>query len=390
MPRIDGLRGILALAVVFHHASIYHEFLFSGTWKSPPAGFYAMLGPVSVSLFFMVTGYLFWQRLVRAKGRPEWGRLYTSRLFRIGPLYLTTITIMLISVAFLTGFTLQSGRQRLALDIGRWLFTLGLLEGGVVNNYAKTTVLLAMTTWTIRFEWLFYLSLLPLSLATRNSRWHLPFTAICLAACLVWIDSYQSGRAVALFLAGMFCASMNERGLLVRIPDKVGSLLVLAALAGVFQSSDARKPTTIILLGLVFYLIISGSSVFGLLTSKPARRLGEISYGIYLFQGLVLAAVYWPAPMRTLALKSPVYHWELAVLAALILVSVSTIAHVTIELPGIALGHRIAEDVVHLVGRISRTVSRQATAALELTYSVDWHLVKAAFSRRGVRERSSW
>ncbi len=56
---LDGLRGFLALAVFFHHAAIYHRFLLDGVWALPPSRFYALLGPVGVSVFFMITGYLF-------------------------------------------------------------------------------------------------------------------------------------------------------------------------------------------------------------------------------------------------------------------------------------------------------------------------------------------
>lgn len=36
------------------------------------------------------------------------------------------------------------------------------------------------------------------------------------------------------------------------------------------------------LLGAAFYLGSSGPILFGILTSQPARRLGDISYSVYL------------------------------------------------------------------------------------------------------------
>jgi peptidoglycan/LPS O-acetylase OafA/YrhL len=335
---IDGLRGFLALGVVFSHVAVYHEFLLSGRWKGAPTNFYLVLGPVSVSLFFMITGYLFWGRLVRTQGKPGWTALYINRLFRIGPLYLAAIVAMIATVGVLTGFTLNVGKLPLAHQLGRWLVTFGVLIGGDVNGYANTSVLLAQVTWTIRYEWWFYFSLPVLSLASRNQRWHLPAT---IAACSIWLISGQNGMPVALFLCGMLCASLQETGFLLTLPDRASSLLVVVLLAGVFQFHEMVTITPIALLGLIFYLVVSGTSVFGLLESRPARRLGDISYGIYLLQGLVLAAVYWPAPMKALALESPVYHWALALVATLVLIAIATVAHVAIERPGIAFGHRI-------------------------------------------------
>ena len=45
-------------------------------------------------------------------------------------------------------------------------------------------------------------------------------------------------------------------------------------------------------LALSFLLIVSGATVFGLLLTRPARRLGDISYGIYLLQGPVLLLAF--------------------------------------------------------------------------------------------------
>lgn len=37
----------------------------------------------------------------------------------------------------------------------------------------------------------------------------------------------------------------------------------------------------------LFHLLTSGATLFGLIELRAARRLGNISYGIYLLQGLV-------------------------------------------------------------------------------------------------------
>src|SRR5215831_10336705 len=65
LSTLDGLRGFLALCVFFQHATLY----------GPPAsapGFYFYNGQVGVETFFMITGYLFWSRLVAQRGRWDW------------------------------------------------------------------------------------------------------------------------------------------------------------------------------------------------------------------------------------------------------------------------------------------------------------------------------
>ena len=61
---LDGLRGFLALAVLFHHGAIYHGYLKTGIFALPPSRFYTDLGEAGVAMFFMITGYLFWGQIL--------------------------------------------------------------------------------------------------------------------------------------------------------------------------------------------------------------------------------------------------------------------------------------------------------------------------------------
>ncbi|MBV8092031.1 MAG: acyltransferase [Acetobacteraceae bacterium] len=348
LATLDGLRGFLALAVVFHHGAFYHRFLVDGRWEPPASRFYFLLGQVGVALFFMVTGYLFWSQVVAVAGRPAWLRLYVGRVFRIGPLYLAAVAIMLATVFAETGWRLKVPAGQLASQIGAWL-ALGFMTERQVNGYSGENIMVGVT-WTLRYEWIFYLSLPLLALAARNRRLHLPLVLIGLTACLFWAAFFPPSPEFArrpiypaLFLTGMSCASLHEGGIWPRLPDRAASAMVLAFLALTFAlCSTAYTGGAVVLLGAVFYLITSGCTVFGLLISRPGRRLGDISYGIYLLQGFALGLTLRPGPMRDLALASPAYHWILVLLGAAILIVLATAAHVWIERPGIALGKRLA------------------------------------------------
>ena len=181
---IDGLRGFLALAVVMHHASVYVVYARSGVWDLPPSRFYTHLGALGVSLFFMITGYLFWDRVLSERGRPAWARLYIGRLFRIGPLYLCAVATMLLIVFQASGFHLAISARLLAGQLARWS-CFGLGGTPDVNGYYQTSMILAGVTWTLRYEWLFYLGLLPLSLLARW-RYNLEIAAAALIALIAW------------------------------------------------------------------------------------------------------------------------------------------------------------------------------------------------------------
>ena len=344
---LDGLRGFLALAVFFHHATIYHRFLRDGAWVLPPSRFYALLGPVGVSVFFMITGYLFWSQMIGSLGRPAWLRLYVGRVFRIGPLYLVAVAGMLAFVLAGTGARLNVSPSQLAGEIGCWL-ALGFVVGPDVNGYPATSSVLAGVTWTLGYEWIFYLSLPVAALAARGRRAHLPFALAGLAGSLAWTWRFSQPSAfasdpfcVAMFFTGMSCASLRAARIVPPLPDAAASALVLALVVAVFAAFPVAYATgPVILLGLAFFLVASGCTVFGLLASRAARRLGDVSYGIYLLQGLVLALVL--RPLRAASLASPVQHWALVLVCAALLVVLATATHALVERPGIALGKRVA------------------------------------------------
>jgi len=361
---LDGLRGFLALSVFFHHAAIYHAVVRDGIWQKSPSQFYTLAGETGVAMFFMVTGYLFWSRLINEHGRPAWLRLYIGRVFRIGPLYLTVIAVMLLYVLVATGATLNVTPQKLCIQLTRWL-SLGALEGYDVNAYAGTTLLLAGVTWTLWYEWVFYLSMPVLALVARYRRAHLPFALAGLLGCLFldWsglVTSRDGARAVgyaALFFAGISCGSLELSGLAARLPDRLASGLTVCLLAVVLLlRPSANSATSIVMLGAAFYLIMSGCTLFGLLVCTPARRLGDMSYGIYLVHGLVLAAVFRLPFLQTTLGASPALHWSLVMLCGAMTVVIASLAHRMIERPGIGWGRWTADLLM------SRLPQREANA----------------------------
>lgn len=352
---LDGLRGFLAFGVFFHHGAVYHRYVLDGQWALPPSAFFTLLGQVGVSVFFMITGYLFWSRMIAERGQPDWASFYIGRIFRIGPLYLVAVGMMLVVVFASTGFEIKEPIAQLLRTVLRWSM-LGLLNGPeALNGYENCGRILADVTWTLRYEWWFYLSLPVAALAARGPRTHLFAVAIGLAIGLTVLSLeigperlIRTAACVCLFFQGMCCASLEKKGLLLRAPDWATSALAIAMLLFVFTTFEtAYRAGPVLLLGIGFYLIISGSSFFGLLHARASRRLGDISYGIYLLQGLVLFFVFSIGPIKSFALASPARHWSVICLCALLLMAVAASTHHFVELRGIRVGKHIAA----LVGR---------------------------------------
>lgn len=341
---LDGFRGFLALAVFFHHAAIYHLFLLRNDWNDPPSRFYNGLGHIAVGFFFMITGYLFWSKLIAENGRVAWRKLYLGRAFRIAPLYLFAFGCIAIVALALTGFHLTVSGGALCLEIARSL-TLGVLRPIDINHFVHTDLLLDAVTWTLRDEWFFYLSLPLLAIFARSQKWHLPAVACLLSIGMVGklISPVKShSHVLDLFLWGMLAASLLSRKKTLKIPDRISSAAVMLLFLGSFNARSPVGFQSVLCMGVAFYLISSGSTLFGLLTSTPARRLGDISYGIYLLQGLPQALFFRPPIFKSIALASPIGHWSLAILASVALIGLAALTHVYIERPGIAFGKLIA------------------------------------------------
>ena len=141
-PEIDGLRGLLAFGVFVHHASIWYFFLQSGRWVVPESRLYTHLGQTTVSLFFMITGFLFFGKLLQSRARPiDWLRLYVSRCLRILPLYL----LVMVAGAVMIALIRHSG----------WVLPLA----PPWNEKSLTGLFTAGVTWTLSYEWKFYYAL---------------------------------------------------------------------------------------------------------------------------------------------------------------------------------------------------------------------------------------
>ncbi len=181
---IDGLRGYLAFSVFIHHSVIWYQHLHFGTWLPPESSLFNQLGPSSVALFFMITSFLFFGKLLEKKGKEiDWITLFTSRILRLTPLYLLAITILFWMVFHLTNYSIKEAPTTLAKNILKWVFFTS--KGAPdINTYPETSILISGVTWSLPHEWIFYLVLpfISLFINKRPSWFFLTLSMIGLAS----------------------------------------------------------------------------------------------------------------------------------------------------------------------------------------------------------------
>ena len=325
---IDGLRGWLALAVFFTHAASMYSWFAHGRWGGTQAGFFGMTGEIGVSLFFMITGFLFWGRVLRSGGRLNVEALYTSRLRRIVPMYLVSVAMSLTVVAALSEFTLQTSPISLIRELRAWL-SFGYLYAGDING-VKDAHYINAVYWTLAYEWSFYIALPLLAVLARGWRSYALFP-VAFIYCLQVPVTLN-------FMAGAFVAILSHKNLINgRLKALTLAPLPLASLAAVFMFPGAFALAPVALLFVFFLFVVAGNSLFGLLASRPAKLLGTISYSIYLTHCVVLYAVVFVVnaylPIGSMPLDQ---YWIVVAAAAAICVLISASTYRYVEHPFIA------------------------------------------------------
>ena len=354
---IQGLRGLLALSVFFHHAAISYSYVCTGLWRSPDSHFFAQLGPSAVTMFFFITGFLFWSRLMSGHDPLRFLPFLRDRARRLLPAYLASLLVVIIVLAAQSGFQLRVSPAELIEQIWAW-GTCGVLTsvpGGFpgINGNPSGIFIYARVFWSLRIEWAFYIALPLLAwfAVSRRFVWILPaclgaiFISNVLAShglfALVHLLNLPIGLASYLFSAfsvGIFAAYARKQWQLERLCCHWACTPVAVALwlATMFAVPD-RQLIISAALAPVFLMIVYGNTFHGLLSSRFLSFAGTISYSAYLFHGIALYLITHTVnrivPVQGM---NALQYWTLMAFAGVVVVAVSSISFRFVEHPWIA------------------------------------------------------
>ena len=340
---LDGLRGYAAFLVYLHHTAIWYFFARTGTWTLPPSRLYTQFGQSGVAIFFMITGFLFWSKLIDGRARAvDWRRLYVSRVLRLTPLFVFTVVVLWMTALATTGLRLRVSAPRAILQTLEWLtFTVA----GMPDLNRAPTSLVGGPAWSLPYEWWFYLSL-PLAALLMQLRPPRGWLVLGVAGALGgawWVSSRAGWPIAAAFLGGIASAFLARQPMLCHgARHGAASVVCIAALAGVTRFSTGFAPAPLLLLALVFAIIACGNTLFGALEWRTARGLGEMGYSIYLLHGIVLYVSFGLilGTAETAAL-SMARHWLVVYACVPAVVVVSFMTFRLIEAPAMASVDRV-------------------------------------------------
>lgn len=335
MGPIDGLRGFLALGVFCHHFTIWEGYLHTGLWRAPENHFNSQLGPIGVNLFFMITAFLFTRHII---GRElDWKALYIKRIFRIFPLYLLSVAIVF-SFAFSLSATWTTSPAETLKAVGRWL----MFQQSNINGIEHSSTLIAGVVWTLAYEAVFYcfLPILALLFRKQGPKW---IYILPLLAFAYFKYFHMSAEPLTYFGSGILAAALYDLRATHRIAESAaGNILALICLATpMYLPLNSYLDLT--MLSLSFILISSGASIFGMLTHKVSRTLGEATYSVYLLHGLLLTFSFRFLIGWEPASQMPTLNFALTALPITAsLIVLSFLSYRFIEMPGIQMGKKLA------------------------------------------------
>ena len=290
---IDGLRGLLAIAVM-----LYHGLYGAGIAEPERVAYYAVYG------FFVISGFALnhvYRERLRGLG-AHW-RYFLRRYLRIAPLFLLVLAVTL----WIRGIPAESG-WRLLMNV---TLIFGAFDPGATS--------LVMAGWSIGIEFVFYFVFPVILLIGKRQLWRLIVMAV-LATGLglyhansavdpdlprmtadIWRDYTQPQAFLGYFLAGIVFSELNLKVFASKSPG--ASAIIWLPIVGIlfallpFLTISVQSPLQLIsgLNGIVLmaatmllvfsasFLPISKESWLGL----TCKWLGIISYGTYLIHPLV-------------------------------------------------------------------------------------------------------
>ena len=258
---IDGLRGYLAFFVFLHHSAIWYFYVQTGVWQAPASNLYRQLGEASVSMFFMITSFLFYTKLLESKGgKFDWSKFFVGRILRLTPLYLFAVIIVFVLVTIASNGVAQDSALYITKSIVRWLsFT---ILGAPDINQVDARIMVAGVVWSLPYEWIFYFALPLLGLTARvRAAW--PLLAFSVASLVFAAMQGLTLYFAYIFAAGMIAALLVRDARFKRFAAGRGASMVVVVLALLLLLfPTAFGMAQLVLLTAAFSLIAAGTSFF--------------------------------------------------------------------------------------------------------------------------------
>lgn len=305
----DFLRLLFAALVVVHHC-----YPLSGASEQDPL-FYFTGGKVSLTYigvrgFFIISGYLIFQSLVRSKDLIDY---FTKRFLRIYP----ALIVVLFFTVFACAFAYNGSVVNYFSSIKTWSYAFinitmvkgqSIIPGVFENNPFKQVI--NGSLWTIAYEMSMYFFVAPLFFLRNHSKKVMLIVVLLMLfvlfiARIFFIEELHQIRIILmmdfwvnfaiLFMIGALLSLLEIEKMPYRIPVLLASLIVLILclpLKNFEYIQYLLLPIVILLAGLTYQKSLSSIT----------EKIGDISYGTYIYGFILQQLVMYFFALNTLEL----------------------------------------------------------------------------------------
>jgi peptidoglycan/LPS O-acetylase OafA/YrhL len=353
---LNSLRFFAAFMVLMHHAETIRNK--NGLYNLDWLGLFKN-GVNAVTFFFVLSGFLITYLLLKEnnqKGTISIKNFYIKRTLRIWPLYFLLFALGTLLLPF--AFKLLNINYEMPYTIeNTWYYFVFFLPGLVTFYFGHHFL---EPLWSIGVEEVFYLIWAPLFKLCKKYILPILISIILLKAALLVVGIYFVENKLFNYIIGIFSfEAMAIGGLgayfifhrqkslsnmfIYKMPIQIFiySLLALYLIFNINITNAAwdylfNTPviSKLIIEFLFLYLIIGVSLIDNniiKLRNKFLSYLGEISYGIYMYQMLVIFAIIQVFKKYLLLLNPALSMVAFYLLATVLIIIVSAISKTTFE-----------------------------------------------------------
>jgi len=338
---LNEIRALAALFVLFHHVELYKfrdklPSLYDTFLKT----FIGELGKNGVYIFFVLSGFLITYLLLeekRVKKKIDLKKFYIRRLLRIWPLYYLIIFISFFILPFMAGFVQPMQNETtfytriLVLKQDFWTpFLLFLVFLPNLALKLKAPVTGAAQAWSVGVEEQFYLIwpnvvnlvkskylIIPFVIIISLPYWAIPVQSVnpSLATNIRYFTDLVPIHIMGIGALGAYLLFHFAEKLLMLFRSPVlfiiNSIILVILLSSTY---DKVLLGTVVALQLIFII----QTNFKLnLRNKILNKLGEISYGIYMFHPIAMY-IGFSIFNSVIPLKSNIVAYNIAVYSTIL------------------------------------------------------------------------
>ncbi|MCA6123529.1 acyltransferase [Bradyrhizobium sp. WSM 1704] len=279
---LDGLRGWAAVSVVVYHA--FCSGLAPATAFEQLRYFVPLNGFFAVQVFFLLSGFALSFRYLLDGNHEKLALMATGRYIRLAVPILVACSVMhgAMLVGWFSGDRLSKFASFLTFDpTTAHLLKFSLFD--VFFDYRPAESYIG-PLWTMRPELLG--SYLVFGCVVAFRAMPLRIVLFCAVTVALFAVASELCAYLAMFMIGAVLADCNNRGWLLRLPDRLAFALIAFGVLSVCLPLSMENALTI---GAVPFVVgcIAHPTVRKFLESNISRQLGGLSFPLYLIHGPV-------------------------------------------------------------------------------------------------------